>query len=88
MTSTRRRPGTRARSSCTRNPDGACVTRLELDHPDVYADLDAYRAPFVELAAAMPASGVLALCADDPECLALRAATGAVVVTYGIEPGE
>jgi UDP-N-acetylmuramate: L-alanyl-gamma-D-glutamyl-meso-diaminopimelate ligase len=65
------------------DPDGACVTRLELDHPDVYADLDAYRAPFIELAAAMPASGVLALCADDPECFALRAATGAVVVTYG-----
>ncbi|MGA7988266.1 MAG: Mur ligase family protein [Candidatus Dormiibacterota bacterium] len=65
------------------NPDGACVTRLELDHPDVYADLDAYRAPFIELAAAMPASGVLALCADDPECVALRAATGASVVTYG-----
>ncbi len=65
------------------DPDGACVTRLELDHPDVYADLDAYRAPFIELAGAMPASGVLALCADDPECLALRAATGAVVVTYG-----
>ena len=65
------------------NPDGACVTRLELDHPDVYADLDAYRAPFIELAAAMPASGVLALCADDPECFALRAATGAVAVTYG-----
>jgi UDP-N-acetylmuramate: L-alanyl-gamma-D-glutamyl-meso-diaminopimelate ligase len=65
------------------NPDGACVTRLELDHPDVYADLDAYRAPFIELAAAMPASGVLALCADDPECFALRTATGAVAVTYG-----
>lgn len=68
------------------DPAGACVTRLELDHPDVYADLDAYRTPFVELAAAMPASGVLALCADDPECLALRAATGAVVVTYGTNP--
>ena len=53
-------------------PHGACVTRLELDHPDVYASLDAYREPFVELAATMPADGVLALCADDPECLALR----------------
>lgn len=66
------------------NPDGACVTRLELDHPDVYADLDAYRRPFVELASSMPATGVLALCADDPECLALAAATHSVVVTYGV----
>jgi len=66
------------------NPDGACVTRLELDHPDVYTDLDAYRMPFVELAASMPPTGVLALCADDPECLALAAATQSVVVTYGL----
>jgi len=67
-------------------PDGACVTRLELDHPDVYTDLDAYREPFIELAATMPASGVLALCADDPECLALAPVTGSVVVTYGLNP--
>jgi UDP-N-acetylmuramate: L-alanyl-gamma-D-glutamyl-meso-diaminopimelate ligase len=65
-------------------PDAACVTRLELDHPDVYADLDAYRRPFIELAATLPATGVLALCADDPECLALAAATPAEVVTYGV----
>jgi UDP-N-acetylmuramate: L-alanyl-gamma-D-glutamyl-meso-diaminopimelate ligase len=67
-------------------PDGACVTRLELDHPDVYADLDAYREPFIELAATMPADGVLAICADDPECLALAGAARAVVVTYGLNP--
>ena len=66
------------------NPDGACVTRLELDHPDVYADLDAYRKPFIELASSMPAAGVLALCADDPECLALAATARSVVVTYGL----
>ncbi len=64
-------------------PHGACVTRLELDHPDVYSSLDAYREPFVELASTMPADGVLALCADDPECLALRDVTPSVVVTYG-----
>jgi UDP-N-acetylmuramate--L-alanine ligase len=67
------------------NPDGACVTRLELDHPDVYADLDAYRQPFIELASSMPATGVLALCADDPECVALAAVTQSVVVTYGVD---
>jgi UDP-N-acetylmuramate: L-alanyl-gamma-D-glutamyl-meso-diaminopimelate ligase len=66
------------------NPDGACVTRLELDHPDVYADLDAYRQPFIALASSMPATGVLALCADDPECVALAAVTQSVVVTYGV----
>ncbi|MFZ0130048.1 MAG: Mur ligase family protein [Candidatus Dormiibacterota bacterium] len=69
-------------------PHGACVTRLELDHPDVYSSLDAYREPFVELASTMPADGVLALCADDPECLALRDATPSVVVTYGTNVGS
>ncbi len=69
-------------------PHGACVTRLELDHPDVYASLEAYREPFVELAATMPAVGVLALCADDPECLALRDAATSVVVTYGTKSGS
>jgi len=67
-------------------PHGACVTRLELDHPDVYVDLDAYREPFVELATTMPADGVLALCADDPECLALRGRSRCAVVTYGTNP--
>ncbi|MHB8488878.1 MAG: UDP-N-acetylmuramate--L-alanine ligase [Candidatus Dormibacteria bacterium] len=69
-------------------PQGACVTRLELDHPDVYPSLEAYREPFVELASTMPADGVLALCADDPECLALRDITTSVAVTYGTKAGS
>jgi UDP-N-acetylmuramate: L-alanyl-gamma-D-glutamyl-meso-diaminopimelate ligase len=69
-------------------PHAACVTRLELDHPDVYASLDAYREPFVELASTMPPDGVLALCADDPECLALRDVASSVAVTYGTKAGS
>ena len=65
------------------NPAIACVTRLELDHPDIYPTLDAYRAPFTELAKTMPAGGLLVLCADDHEALALRDAATARVVTYG-----
>jgi UDP-N-acetylmuramate: L-alanyl-gamma-D-glutamyl-meso-diaminopimelate ligase len=65
------------------HPWAACVTRLELDHPDVYPSFEAYRAPFVELARSMPADGALALCADDPECVALAADASCRVVTYG-----
>jgi UDP-N-acetylmuramate--L-alanine ligase len=65
------------------HPQVACVTRLELDHPDVYPSFEAYRAPFVELAASMPAGGLLALCADDPECLALARHASCEVTTYG-----
>jgi UDP-N-acetylmuramate--L-alanine ligase len=69
------------------HPELACVTRLELDHPDVYPSFEAYRAPFVELAASMPAGGLLALCADDPECLALAAHSACPVTTYGAGAG-
>jgi UDP-N-acetylmuramate--L-alanine ligase len=65
------------------HPELACVTRLELDHPDVYPSFEAYRAPFIELAATMPAAGLLALCADDAECLALAPHASCEVTTYG-----
>lgn len=64
-------------------PVAACVTRLELDHPDVYPTLDAYRAPFVELAQSMPPAGLLVLCGDDPECVALSPHASCRVTTYG-----
>lgn len=65
------------------HPFAACVTRLELDHPDVYPTFAAYRAPFVELARSMPRDGVLALCADDPECVGLRDDASCRTVLYG-----
>jgi UDP-N-acetylmuramate--L-alanine ligase len=67
------------------HPSAACVTRIELDHPDIYPTLDAYRAPFVELARSMPAEGLLVLCADDPECMALAPHALCRVTTYGRE---
>ncbi|HXA29623.1 MAG TPA: UDP-N-acetylmuramate--L-alanine ligase [Candidatus Angelobacter sp.] len=68
------------------HPFAACVTRLELDHPDVYPTFASYRAPFVELAESMPGDGVLALCADDPECVALQLEASCRVVLYGVNP--
>ena len=64
-------------------PHAACVTRLELDHPDVYPTLEAYRAPFIKLAESMPEDGLLALFGDEPECAALRVPANCRVVTYG-----
>jgi UDP-N-acetylmuramate--L-alanine ligase len=68
------------------DPAAACVTRLELDHPDVYPTFEAYRAPFRELARSMPADGLLVLCADDPECAALATDATCRVATYGTVP--
>ncbi|GAC1572962.1 MAG: Mur ligase family protein [Candidatus Dormibacteria bacterium] len=68
-------------------PVAACVTRLELDHPDISPTLMAYRAPVVELAQSMAPDGLLVLCADDPECLALATKAVCRVVTYGCADG-
>jgi UDP-N-acetylmuramate--L-alanine ligase len=64
-------------------PAAACVTRLEWDHPDVYPSFEAYREPFVQLARSMPGDGLLVLCGDDPEALALSAEASCRVVVYG-----
>jgi len=64
-------------------PAAACVTRLEWDHPDVYPSPEAYRAPFVQLAQAMPPEGLLMLCADDPDALALGVHARCRVAVYG-----
>jgi UDP-N-acetylmuramate:L-alanyl-gamma-D-glutamyl-meso-diaminopimelate ligase len=66
-------------------PQGVCVTRLEWDHPDVYPSLDAYRAPFVELVRDLRPGALLALCADDAECVALREHAACHVLTYGTD---
>jgi UDP-N-acetylmuramate--L-alanine ligase len=65
------------------HPAAACVTRVELDHPDIYPTIDAYRAPFIELARSMPGEGLLVLCGDDPECVALAQHATCRVTTYG-----
>ncbi|HEV7466146.1 MAG TPA: UDP-N-acetylmuramate--L-alanine ligase [Candidatus Dormibacteraeota bacterium] len=69
------------------HPELACVTRLELDHPDVYASFEAYKAPFLQLAATMPSSGLLVLCADDAQCVSLASHAGCEVTTYGEAEG-
>ena len=67
-------------------PHAACVTNLELDHPDIYPSLDAYRAPFIELARSMSSDGVLVLCGDDAEARGLASHASCRVVTYGEHP--
>jgi UDP-N-acetylmuramate--L-alanine ligase len=70
------------------NPDLVGVLNLELDHPDLYPDLDAYRAPYLELVAGMPPSGRLLLRAGDPAVLQLAEAAASPVTLVGGEEGE
>lgn len=69
-------------------PSVAAVTRLELDHPDIYPDLAAYRAPFVELVRTMPQDGLLVLCNDDVNVAALREDARSPAVTYGTHDAD
>jgi UDP-N-acetylmuramate--L-alanine ligase len=64
-------------------PSVAAITRLELDHPDIYPDLAAYRAPFVELVESMPDDGLLVLCTDDENVAELKTLARPRVITYG-----
>jgi UDP-N-acetylmuramate: L-alanyl-gamma-D-glutamyl-meso-diaminopimelate ligase len=45
-------------------PHAAILTSVEFDHADIYADLDAVRAAFADLAARIPSDGFLVGCAD------------------------
>jgi UDP-N-acetylmuramate: L-alanyl-gamma-D-glutamyl-meso-diaminopimelate ligase len=63
------------------------ITRLELDHPDLFPDFEAYLRPFEELVHGMPEHGLLVLCADDPQCLRLRDHAPCEVITYGHSAG-
>ena len=53
-------------------PSAACVTRLELDHPDITRRWPV-PSPLHRAGPVDAGGGLLALCADDPECAALEA---------------
>ena len=70
------------------SPDYVGVLNLELDHPDLYPDLEAYRAPYLELVAGMPPSGRLLLRAGDQAVRDLAEAATCPVTLVGGEEGE
>lgn len=67
-------------------PDCAVVTNVEMDHHDVYADLDAVREAFTGFLARRPPGGLALLCHDDPGAVALADTAAAPVQTYGEHP--
>jgi UDP-N-acetylmuramate: L-alanyl-gamma-D-glutamyl-meso-diaminopimelate ligase len=72
-------------------PRTAVLTSVELDHVDIFPSFDAVRDVFKLLVAAVPADGLLLVCADSPDALAVaRHATCRVepyaVIDDGNEP--
>jgi UDP-N-acetylmuramate: L-alanyl-gamma-D-glutamyl-meso-diaminopimelate ligase len=64
-------------------PELVVLTSVEFDHADIYPDMDAYRASFQSLVGMLPAQGLLAAYAEDPEVRALLPTAACQVVTYG-----
>jgi len=67
-------------------PDVAVVTNLELDHPEVYRDLDDVLATFAEFLARRRDGGHAVVCIDDAGVRALLPMLDGPVVTYGTSP--
>lgn len=71
------------RSFLAYEPDVAVVTNLELDHPEVYRDLDDVLDAFTAFLARRRPGGVAVACADDPGVRRLLQRIDGPVVTYG-----
>jgi UDP-N-acetylmuramate--alanine ligase len=76
------------RSLLELTPDVAVLTNLEEEHLDYYGTVDALRNTIVDFANRVTPSGVVVLCADDPELARLRNRIDGRVVTYGLEAPE
>lgn len=68
------------------HPKIAVFTNIELDHPDIYKNVDEVRAAFIKFASSLSADGTLIACADSEQVrLLLKDYTGKVL-TYGFSP--
>ena len=74
------------RSFLVHAPDVAVVTNVELDHPEVYRDLEDVVDTFTQFLARLRPGGQAVLCADDPGARRLIERVEASVVTYGTAP--
>ncbi|MBW4061539.1 UDP-N-acetylmuramate--L-alanine ligase [Candidatus Saccharibacteria bacterium] len=70
------------------HPDVLVLTSVEMDHPDVFADLAAVKARFAEVIAAMPPNGHLIAWSDSAAVTELAAHAKAPVVLYGLQSGS
>jgi UDP-N-acetylmuramate: L-alanyl-gamma-D-glutamyl-meso-diaminopimelate ligase len=65
-------------------PQTAILTSVELDHVDIFPSFDAVRDVFKKLVAAIPSSGLLVVCADSPDALAVAKHATCRVEQYAV----
>ncbi len=69
-------------------PQVVTLLNLELDHPDLYPDLQAYSAPYRELVRGLPEDGLLLYNRTDPKALELARESRAPVLAFGARDGD
>lgn len=69
-------------------PRVALVTMIEMDHPDMFADLAEVRALFQEFVGLLPEDGLLIAGYDDPEARQLAEQAHVPAITYGLLGGD
>ena len=70
------------------HPDTLVLTSAEHDHPDMYPDVAAVQARFIEIVAALPPTGRLIACAESEAVLKIAESAPCPVTTYGLELGD
>lgn len=65
-------------------PSLAVITNIEVDHLDIYEDLDDIKGAFVEYANSVPFFGAAIVCLDDPNVQAIMGKIDRRVRTYGM----
>ena len=65
-------------------PHVAILTSVELDHVDIFTDLEHIKQAFRELAALIPSDGALVVCASSPHALDVAKAAHCRVERYGV----
>src|ERR1043165_2059419 len=65
-------------------PEIAILTSVELDHVDIFPSLDAVRDVFKKLVAAIPRTGLLVVCADNAEAMAIARHATCRVEAYSV----
>ena len=60
------------------------LTSVELDHVDIFPSFDAVKDVFKKLVHAIPSDGLLVVCADSPEAVAVAKLAGCKVEQYSV----
>lgn len=68
------------------SPSLAVITNIDLEHVDIYKDLDDLKQAFIDFANKVPFYGSVVLCLDDPNVRSIMPQLKRKIVSYGFTP--